>query len=119
MKKTTRDLAPRVRIWIESPDRGGTLGDGKIRLLQAIAAEGSLQAASKKLGISYRKAWGDLKKAEACFAKPLLAKSRGGRDGGRTALTEEGRTLIDAYLAFRQKVDDVLQRSFRDLMKVL
>ena len=119
MKRAVHDLSPHVRVWIESPGRGGAFGDGKVRLLQAIDEEGSLQAAAKRLGISYRKAWGDLRKTEACFAKPLLARGRGGRDGGRTALTAEGRALIDAYLSFRRKVDGVVEESFRDLVKAL
>jgi molybdate transport system regulatory protein len=117
--KTKHELAPRVRLWIESPDRSGSFGDGKMRLLQAIDEEGSLRAAAKRLGISYRKAWGDLKKAESCFSEPLLIKSRGGKDGGRTALTLEGHALIDAYLAFRHKVDGAVQESFFEFLKVL
>ncbi len=117
MTKAKHALTPHVRAWIEAAGRGGSFGDGRVRLLQAIDTEGSLRAAAEALGISYRKAWGDLKDAEACFARPLLAKTRGGVDGGRTVLTAEGRALIGAYLAFRKKVDAAVRRAFDDLMR--
>jgi molybdate transport system regulatory protein len=119
MRNAKPDLAVHVRTWIESKGREGSFGDGRVRLLQAIDAAGSLRAAAEALGISYRKAWGDLKDAEACFARPLLEKTRGGADGGRTVLTAEGRALIDGYLAFRKKVDAAVGRAFGDLLRRL
>jgi molybdate transport system regulatory protein len=113
------DLAPHVRVWIESPSRDEAFGDGKICLLQAIDEEGSLQAAAKKLGISYRKAWGDLKKAESCLDRTLLDKTRGGREGGRTALTAEGHALVDAFTTFRRNVDAAVESSFQEFTKAL
>ena len=59
-----KKLRARFKLWLSTKDVEGVFGDGKWRLLKSIDAEGSLKAASESLRISYRKAWGDLKKAQ-------------------------------------------------------
>ena len=98
-------LCPNFKLWIYSTDDDGVFGDGKVRLLQAVDDQGSLQKAAKLLKISYRKAWGDIKKAEDCLQLKLVEKSRGGATGGQTSLTPEGKRCIAAYVKFRQEAD--------------
>ncbi|HOZ49580.1 MAG TPA: LysR family transcriptional regulator [Candidatus Hydrogenedentes bacterium] len=105
-------LKPACRLWLTGPEDEGGLGDGKWRLLQAIAREGSLTAACETLGISYRKAWGDLRKAERLLGVRLLDKRRGGRDGGETLLTEEGAKWIAVYGRFRAQVMAAVTKAF-------
>jgi molybdate transport system regulatory protein len=93
-------LRARFRLWLNSRDVDGAFGDGKWRLLKAIEAEHSLRLASEALGISYRKAWGDLKKAQEGLNVTLVEKQRGGRLGGQTVLTEQGRKWVKAYARF-------------------
>lgn len=118
-RRERRDLSVAFRVWISSGGGSAAFGDGKIRILQAIGEEGSLQAAARRLGVSYRKAWGDLKSVEACIGRPLLDRARGGRDGGGSALTDEGRAVVRAYAAFRDDVDASVRRSFRSFLKAL
>ena len=73
MESGKTHLCPRSKLWISSDEAEGVFGDGKWRLLEAIEKDGSLNAASRSLGISYRKAWGDLKKAESCLDQFPLA----------------------------------------------
>ncbi len=105
-------LHPRFKLWISSKDAQGVFGDGKWRLLSAIEREGSLRAASELLGISYRKAWGDLKKAEESLGIAFIEKRRGGSGGGDTVLTEEGRKWVAAYTRFRTELERAADRSF-------
>ncbi len=58
-----KKLRARFKLWLSTKDIEGVFGDGKWRLLEAIETKGSLSADSKMLSISYRKAWGYLKKA--------------------------------------------------------
>lgn len=67
------------------------------RLLREIEKEQSIVAASKNMGISYRKAWGLLRDIEYALGFSLVGKRRGGKAGGRTTFTEEGKELLDAY----------------------
>jgi molybdate transport repressor ModE-like protein len=110
--KTMESLKPRIKLWLNGEGVEGAFGDGKCRLLRCIDSTGSLRAASERLGISYRKAWGDLKKAQNALGIVLIEQQRGGRQGGRTTLTEQGKRWLSAYGRFRQDVEAVVQTSF-------
>ena len=107
-----KKLHPRFKLWLSTEDARGVLGDGKWRLLQAVGREGSLQAASKSLGISYRKAWGDLKKAQAGLGVALVEKQRGGRTGGQTTLTAQGKKWLKAYTRLRRDVEKTVATAY-------
>ncbi|MHC4916753.1 MAG: winged helix-turn-helix domain-containing protein [Planctomycetota bacterium] len=112
MSGLSRGLHPRFKLWISSEDAQGVFGDGKWRLLAAIERAGSLRAAAQELGISYRKAWGDLKKAEECLGITFIHKHRGGSKGGDTVLTDEGRKWVAAYSRFREDLEQAAEVSF-------
>jgi len=107
----------RFKLWLSSRESEGVFGDGKWRLLKAIEAKGSLKEACEMLGISYRKAWGDLKKAERCLNTPLLDKQRGGQRGGRTILTVEGKRWLKAYTQFRRDVEKGVEKAYSRFME--
>jgi molybdate transport system regulatory protein len=108
----TDKLTPRIKLWLNGEEVDGVFGDGKCRLLQSIETTGSLRAASELLHISYRKAWGDLKKAQDALGVALIDQHRGGPEGGRTVLTEQGKRWLDAYHRFRRDVEAAVQASF-------
>jgi molybdate transport system regulatory protein len=112
-------LFPRCKVWLSTLEEEGVFGDGKWRLLQEIEYSRSIRAAALALGMSYRKAWGDLKKAESCLGAKLIEKHRGGADGGETSLTREGKTWLEAYEAFREEIREQLDVSFEKHMKKL
>lgn len=111
-RRRTVTVRPRCKLWLSSARTEGIFGDGKFRLLQAIDQKGSLTAATRLLGISYRKAWGDLQKAERCLGTTLIEKSRGGAAGGQTRLTEAGSRWLKNYSRFRKEIDSALQKSY-------
>jgi molybdate transport system regulatory protein len=100
-----KKLEAQFKLWLNTEDSRGVFGDGKWRLLKAIDKEGSLRAASQMLKISYRKAWGDLKKAEDALNVRLIEKRRGGNAGGRTGLTPEGKEWVKAYAKLRAEIE--------------
>ncbi len=106
------DLHPNCRLWIYAGKTEGVFGDGKWRLLDAVDAHGSLQAAARELGMSYRKAWADLRKAESCLGLSLLRRQRGGRTGGATTCTPAARAILEAYAAFRRETTEGLEAAF-------
>lgn len=73
------------------------VGPGKVDLLEAIAATGSITAAAKQLGMSYRRAWLLVDTMNRCFAGPVVAAEAGGRRGGGTALTPLGAQVVRRY----------------------
>lgn len=84
------------RIWIESEDKV-LLGEGRVRLLKAIAETGSLSKAAKSINISYKKAWELLDSVNKSAKKPVTINSIGGKGGGGAELTEYGESLIKAF----------------------
>ncbi|KMO34475.1 winged helix-turn-helix domain-containing protein [Methylobacterium aquaticum] len=82
------DLAPGIRV-----------GPGKIHLLEAIAAHGSISAAGRALGMSYRRAWLLVDELNRAFAEPVVAGQAGGRRGGGARVTPLGERLVASYRA--------------------
>ena len=76
-------------------------GEGPYRLLLAVEACGSLRAAAQSMGMAYTKALRLLKTAEAALGFPLTARAAGGRDGGGSRLTPEGKEWLAKYEAYR------------------
>jgi len=103
-------LEANYKLWLSLKNGEGVLGDGKWLLLKTIEELGSITKAVEKLGVSYRKAWGDLRKMEQMLAISIIDKQRGGAAGGSTTLTPEGVFIIRAY----KKFHDEIEHSFRE-----
>ena len=114
-----KKLRARFKLWLNTRNVEGVFGDGKWRLLKAIETEGSLKAASELLRISYRKAWGDLKKAEQCLNIALVEKQRGGSAGGQTQLTDQGKKWVRAYTRFRSDIEKAVEKAYKKYIKEL
>lgn len=84
------------RIWIETNNHI-LLGEGRVRLLKAIAETGSLSKAAKSLSMSYKKAWNLLDTVNKSAEKPVVITSIGGKNGGGAQLTAYGQSLITAF----------------------
>jgi len=102
------------KIWLSINDGINLLGDGKWKILKAIEEHGSLKAATDSLGITYRRTWGDLKKIEEQLGFQLLERNRGGKDGGKTSLTAQGKLLVEAFDEFHDKVDLIMDDAFEN-----
>lgn len=83
-----------LQLWLED-ERGEGFGRGRVQLLRLIEERGSLSKAAKELGMSYRGAWGKLKKAERIAGVALVEASGTKRDG--YSLTAEGRELVSRF----------------------
>jgi molybdate transport system regulatory protein len=79
------------------------IGPGKVDLLEAIAATGSITAAAKQLGMSYRRAWMLVDTMNRCFTIPVVEAEAGGRRGGGTHLTPTGAKVLRLYRRIEAK----------------
>ncbi len=118
-KQSTEKPGVHFKLWLSSGRVSGIFGDGKWRLLEAIEKEGSLRGAVGELGISYRKAWGDLKKSETALGVTLVHRHRGGSKGGGTGLTEQGKKWLSAYGRFRRDIEKGATKAFEKHIKGL
>lgn len=78
------------------------LGPGRADLLEGIAATGSIAAAGKRMGMSYKRAWSLVQALNEGFGRPLVTASRGGAEQGGAALTEEGIFILERYRAMQE-----------------
>ncbi len=79
------------------------MGPGKAALLAHIGATGSISAAARQLGMSYRRAWMLVDTMNQCFNLALVETLTGGKRGGGAALTEYGRDVLERYHAIESK----------------
>jgi molybdate transport system regulatory protein len=73
------------------------VGPGKVDLLEAIEASGSISGAARSLGMSYRRAWLLVDTMNRCFRAPLVEAEAGGKRGGGARLTRLGAEVIERY----------------------
>jgi len=86
----------RMRIY---RDEGIAIGPGKIALLEAITETGSISAAARQLGMSYRRAWVLVDEMNKALKSPAVNTAAGGSHGGGTALSPTGEALVRHYRA--------------------
>jgi len=73
------------------------VGASRIELLRQVGETGSISAAAKACGLSYKGAWDAVQAMNNLSARPLVRAQTGGRQGGTAEVTAAGRALIDAY----------------------
>lgn len=79
------------------------IGPGKADLLEAILQDGSISAAARRLGMSYKRAWDLVDTMNKCFKQPLVTTAKGGMQGGGAALTEFGCEVLRRYRELETK----------------
>jgi molybdate transport system regulatory protein len=97
----------RVRIHVHIGD-GHSLGPGKVRLLEAVAAEGSISGGARAMGMAYRHAWELIDDMNQCFRTRVVETASGGRAGGGAELTDFGRELVRRFRAMEAAARDAM-----------
>jgi molybdate transport system regulatory protein len=88
------ERAVSLRVALRS---NSVLGPGKADLLQGIRDTGSIAAAGRRMGMSYKRAWYLLNTMNGSFREPLVTATKGGRSGGGAQLTATGHAVLDGY----------------------
>jgi molybdate transport system regulatory protein len=79
------------------------LGPGKAQLVQLIDSTGSISAAARAMGMSYRRAWLLVAALNESFKQPVVIAETGGRRGGGARVTAFGLRLVEQYRAMEDK----------------
>jgi len=98
-------------------DGHGSIGPGKIRLLELVGEAGSIQKAATAMGMSYAHAWKLIQETGATFGSTLVDASTGGRKGGGTKLTVLGRKVIELYRRAEQRAAKAAESEIELLKK--
>lgn len=112
---------PRLRIKLRLEyDSPLILGPGKAELLARIERLGSISAAAREMGMSYKRAWTLVEEMNIAFADPVIDSARGGAGGGGASVTSTGRQVLHHYRALEkllreQGAEDL--RALNDLLR--
>ncbi len=116
MRIGNRTLGARLRVVLE-PDIA--LGPGKADLLEAIRTQGSIAAAGRSLGMSYKRAWSLVENMNSDFATPLVHTTKGGKAFGGAALSETGERVLNLYRRMEERTDKAIKTDLAALRRLL
>jgi len=95
-------------LWVEHAGQR-FFGPGPVQLLELIEETGSINQAAKKMGMSYKKAWGIINQLNATATHPLVITATGGQKGGGSTISAEARALINYYRELRERFSQFLE----------
>jgi molybdate transport system regulatory protein len=108
----------KAKFWIEN--RGDVvLGGGKTALLQAVDRLGSIQQAADEFGMSYRHAWGAIRRIEKRAGFKIVDTKLGGKEGGGARLTEKGKVFVDGVDFLLSDLRGMVEKRFKQKFKIL
>lgn len=121
MDETATSVCIRSKIWIDDGTGEVLFGLGRVRILEAIRRTGSILAAAKELGMSYRAVWGRIRASEERLGRPLLVRNIGGKKGGGSSLTPFAEELIADFRNIHRRVvahsDELFDREIAPLLR--
>ncbi len=91
------------------------MGPGKADLLEAIMRCGSISAAGRELGISYKRCWDMVETMNQCFRQSLVITAAGGSHGGGAMVTEYGHTVLREFRAMERAAEIAITEPMRAL----
>lgn len=94
-------MKAQTKIIFVDDDNNKFFGEGPARLLHAIEEHGSLRTAANSMDMAYTKALKILNNAEHTLGFPLTTRTTGGKSGGGSKLTPEGKELLNRYENYR------------------
>jgi molybdate transport system regulatory protein len=105
-----------IRIDLAS---GARIGPGKIALLEAIRSTGSISAAARSLGMSYRRAWLLVEEINQTLREPAVTAEAGGARGGGAVVTPVGERMVDLYRLIESQARTAAGEEFRAIGKLI
>lgn len=96
-------MKPMTRVYLLDDNGQRIFGEGPYRLLLAVEETGSLRAAAQSMEMAYTKALKILKRAEQALGYPLTCRQAGGKDGGGSRLTSQGKEFLKKYETYREQ----------------
>ncbi|NWG02725.1 MAG: LysR family transcriptional regulator [Syntrophaceae bacterium] len=102
----------KAKFWIENKGEV-VLGGGKTALLLAVDRFGSIQRAAEEFGMSYRHAWGVIKKIEQRAGFKIVDTKLGGKEGGGAQLTQQGKAFVDRVDSLLSDLNRIVERRFK------
>lgn len=108
-------MKQKVRLQLTSDEGDRFFGIGVSELLHNVEKTGSLNQAAKQMGLSYNKACRMVNKTEQILGYHFVERTSGGKNGGGSVLTEEGRRFLEQFDQYNRKVQKESERLFQQI----
>ena len=111
-----RSLTPAHKLWLNW-DGVFLMGPRYLRFLDAVSRTGTIRAAGRVVGWSYRTCLNRIREMERVLGARVLATTRGGRAGGGARLTPEARRLVQVFARWQREVERLSREAFRRILR--
>ena len=95
------------------------IGPGRARLIALIDSTGSISAAARTMGMSYRRAWQLVEAINGSFTRPVVVTAVGGKRGGGATVTAFGREILASYQRMEDKASAAITRDLKQFSQRL
>ncbi len=109
-------MQPRSNFWLEK-DGKVVLSEWRVALLEAVERTGSINAAVAEQGVHFCVVWRKLQEMEERLGVKLTQRAVGGKSGGGTALTSEGREYVRQFREFTAGLEGRMNKQFKKAFK--
>jgi molybdate transport system regulatory protein len=99
--------------------RAPAMGPGKAELIERIAETGSISAAARAMGMSYRRAWQLVEALNKDYRAPVIVTATGGARGGGAAVTPFGKRLVRLFRAMEDKASAAIAADLRRFQRYI
>jgi molybdate transport system regulatory protein len=99
--------------------RRPAMGPGKAELVERIAQTGSISAAARGLGMSYRRAWQLVEALNRDFRQPVVLTAIGGRRGGGAQVTPFGAQVVAAFRRMEGKASAAIAADLKRFQRYI
>ncbi len=112
-KKRLR-LKVKTKLWFENKDVGIVMGKGKAEILELIDKKGSIAAAARELGVSYKKIWSHIRTLENNTNKKYVIATKG-RNSGGSIITDEAKEFIRKFKKLEKEIEEFADMKFMEM----
>ncbi|MCI8505965.1 MAG: NTP transferase domain-containing protein [Lachnospiraceae bacterium] len=114
-QRESNALGFRFRLVLEKENE--FFGPGVYEFLKQVDAAGSIQAAAARMNMSYSKGWKMVNQAEKEMGFLFLERNKGGKNGGSSMITEEGRLFLEQYHEMEKALKQAGQKFFEQYFR--
>ncbi|MBW2276287.1 MAG: LysR family transcriptional regulator [Deltaproteobacteria bacterium] len=99
-----------TKIWLEDDEGRLLVGEGRLKIFHAIASTGSMSAAARELGMSYRAVWGKIRTTEQRLGLSLVEGTAGGPKHGGAKLTDTAWEFLKCFETLNEAATEAVQK---------
>ncbi len=110
-------MQPKIKVFLADDSGDKFFGEGPYQLLKGIEKTGSLRSSASNMHMAYSKALKIIKQAESALGYQLITRVTGGKDGGGSEVTLEGKKLILKYEQYSNACKDANRRIYKEIFE--